>query len=1298
MRYYTVSYDSSGTLISDRTELEYSTDTMVVSWSSEEPAGTSLAVQVSVNNGSTWLSASNGQLLTFTSGGKDLKYKFEFSSSGARTPVVRWVEISRSIVDYGKNPSLVSDGTNIYLAYQQVSYNHTLSKNITFANSTNSGNTWSEHSFSGSSVNENGIPKLVRNANGTCIIWLNSTTGAQGLRSVFSNGTTWGDYALVTDTSGITDAEGFSVATKGSNVYLAYSSSISDPYYKIYTQTAVYNGTGLVWGNAVAQTPNSSYQPQISVDSLNHLYITWNLCNHNIWLKIVSTNGTQTLLDNTQVRLVSGTNNYSKEPSIAIDSNDAIHLAWSEKLGSSYMIKYWNNTPTSAGTMASTVNNYISYLPVSAFTNTSVASGQKVALMTALQNDAQAIESGQGEFASNRLTYQDMTKVVSQGGSQAWVASSFAENIMQEGNALCLYGGIGVPSLCPPIVVIPEPILTSWQNTVLTCAYRWSKLTMGQSYIYTAPYEIHWLDTSSLGKGFMETSPESQLRGSFDRGYWNSLYNQNLFDFFPDEGSNNKMPNPGVNPYLGTCVNHQMLKTLAWLYTTPVLPWESSDGTQYTPLYGDDGLLEYIIQGFSFWDRSKESNMYWIKHNAWVGTDYYSEYSGYDWICADSDNNNRYDIPFDAEYDEETGKCYFPAEHFTGLEGYPCDPISARIIYRNPYSSCWNEVSTATELAEAWLLLEKTSWVSSTARDRWFNKILPSPTADWNSEFGMGSCSQGDYNSWDTATTYDPKEKKYSSCSELSAREIIYRDLVYLANYASYLSDAVLQKTGWFSVSNQFMGIMAFLYEMYTLAKYRGDTEKANQFKTSAENLRDIFTDNTGDMSLWYQSKDGFYPEVGNIKDINGKLILATGPSTGYSLISAQFLSKYEKYRESVYGENQPDKKVKDSVNRFIDWVKYFIDYKYMKSYDSYEYMWDFISMDEWQTRKNDNWNRMQYLSFWQKDSPIAERIHTIVEDHYMIDMPLSNQYQWRRIVLSDDGNKKDYSIKPENFMSYGGGISALIDEFINDKPRNSWSNTKLPYELYDSPPVKFYNMGPRSGTSMNEGTLNGNDPDVIVFNDGQNYNIMMNYDYHPTPGVSEMRGYSSRQTVISNEIRRPYSNGNPGDIVLDIPYNGDNGMVNDKYDYRPDYWTSSGYTFIRPGGGPSSNGVHFGDQDKYKLASSQIYQDAYADEYRTPILAETEYSLGFWAFCYHGQLKASIQWYVDYNPYGFPVDKIINPSFWDGYSLTAKSPDPTAGNIFSARITFYAYSPTPGGLHYSIVSTTNFARPGGIS
>ena len=145
-----------------------------------------------------------------------------------------------------------------------------------------------------------------------------------------------------------------------------------------------------------------------------------------------------------------------------------------------------------------------------------------------------------------------------------------------------------------------------------------------------------------------------------------------------------------------------------------------------------------------------------------------------------------------------------------------------------------------------------------------------------------------------------------------------------------------------------------------------------------------------------------------------------------------------------------------------------------------------------------------------------------------------------------------------------------------------------------------------------------------LIFHDGQNYRIAMNY-YYATSSGKEIRSYQSLQTVQPSGIGRPFSNSEFGQTIS-------SNLL--EYGEHPDYWTSSstgvvqtGYDATAPNGWRVSIGNKFGKFPALNKGGS-IAQDVYVVS-GNHLLPSQSYTLSFWAKQGgSGVKKAIIEWH----------------------------------------------------------------------
>jgi hypothetical protein len=345
-------------------------DRATISWDATVLSGTYLIVEVSIDNGTNYKNITNHQIVYFGKTNETLKYKITMKSIGTRanTPVLNWIQIDQSNVDYGINPSVCGGSTNRYIAYQKTSLNNNYNKNITFARSFNNGTAWNYNSFPSSSQSgETGVPKLVRNNDALYLIWVNKTGASGNLLSVhsYNRGKTWkSTYKTIASSIQIPKTPyGLSAAVRDRNLAVAYTSDDSGSF-RIYTFSGIDNTVNTVWSGKTTHTTTTTKNPQVAMDSLSNLYLTWMETDNRTCLRVTNASAATVLMPTT---LITKDKTQLDYPVIALDPAGEIHIVWKEKVGNNLTMKYWDNVPHTPDTMVGSVDTYLELLPEIAF-------------------------------------------------------------------------------------------------------------------------------------------------------------------------------------------------------------------------------------------------------------------------------------------------------------------------------------------------------------------------------------------------------------------------------------------------------------------------------------------------------------------------------------------------------------------------------------------------------------------------------------------------------------------------------------------------------------------------------------------------------------------------------------------------------------------------------------------------------------------------------------------------------------------------------------------------------------------
>lgn len=235
-----------------------------------------------------------------------------------------------------------------------------------------------------------------------------------------------------------------------------------------------------------------------------------------------------------------------------------------------------------------------------------------------------------------------------------------------------------------------------------------------------------------------------------------------------------------------------------------------------------------------------------------------------------------------------------------------------------------------------------------------------------------------------------------------------------------------------------------------------------------------------------------------------------------------------------------------------------------------------------------------------------------------------------------------------------------------------------------------LYKIGPADSTQM-PGTLNGAAPDVVIFNDGQNYHIMMNYNYikydkYGMPIVT-MRGYPSMQTT------RPFSNGQTMDKWINIPSTTSNWLVSQTYNNHPDYFTSSGDVIYGGYTKTSFTGYYVRLSNTWQEGS--MFQDVYVVNGKS-LDPNTKYSLSFYAKGTAGG-SAKVRWELT-TGVKYTKTVTISPTGyynWGQFGTTHKPTDLLIPPTATIRLVTIEFD-VPAGSTYTDIGAVTFGEYSG--
>jgi hypothetical protein len=231
-------------------------------------------------------------------------------------------------------PKITVDSSNmvhvVYLDYHPGNYD------VYYRNSTNGGGTWGAArriSWTSGSLS----PRIaVDSANGIHIIWSNGNPGNYEIyyKKSTNGGTSWTTKRL-TWTS--VDSYSSNIAIDSNDnilvVWREDNPSNDEAYFKKST-----NG-GTSWTTKrLTWTSGNSWSPNIAIDSNDNIHLVWTeqtTTYKDIYYKRSTNGGTSWT-----TKRLTWTSGYSSGTGIAVDSNDRIHVVWQDKTPGNYEIYY----------------------------------------------------------------------------------------------------------------------------------------------------------------------------------------------------------------------------------------------------------------------------------------------------------------------------------------------------------------------------------------------------------------------------------------------------------------------------------------------------------------------------------------------------------------------------------------------------------------------------------------------------------------------------------------------------------------------------------------------------------------------------------------------------------------------------------------------------------------------------------------------------------------------------------------------------------------------------------------------
>jgi len=237
-------------------------------------------------------------------------------------------------------PAIATDSNNhIHVVWEDYS---TSSAEVYYKKSTNGGTTWTQKRLTWTS-GESWAPAIAADSNNHIhVVWHDNTPGNIEIyyqRST-NGGVTWtGAKRLSWNTGNSTYA---SIAADSNNqIHVAWQDDTSGNYEICHKRST---NAGVKWGSTKRMTWNSGYSgsPIVTPDSNNNIQVVWYddaSGNFEIYFKR-STNGGTTWTS----RRLTWTSGFSGTASIATDSNNHIHVVWSDDAPGRFEIFYKKST------------------------------------------------------------------------------------------------------------------------------------------------------------------------------------------------------------------------------------------------------------------------------------------------------------------------------------------------------------------------------------------------------------------------------------------------------------------------------------------------------------------------------------------------------------------------------------------------------------------------------------------------------------------------------------------------------------------------------------------------------------------------------------------------------------------------------------------------------------------------------------------------------------------------------------------------------------------------------------------
>lgn len=229
-------------------------------------------------------------------------------------------------------PAIARDSNNhIHLVWQEESPGN---EEIFYKQSTDGGANWSQNRLTWNSGNSSWPAIAVDSNNHIHVVWQDKSPGNNDNEIFYKQST---DEGLNWTTKRLTWTAGFSsypvIASDSNNhLHVVWCEDPTFYHYEIYYKRSTDKGENwttkrLTWFSG------DSYEPAIAVDSNNHLHVVWYdrktyIGNYEIYYKQSTDSG-----ENWVSKRLTWTASESSEPAITVDSNNHVHVIWSDGAG-----------------------------------------------------------------------------------------------------------------------------------------------------------------------------------------------------------------------------------------------------------------------------------------------------------------------------------------------------------------------------------------------------------------------------------------------------------------------------------------------------------------------------------------------------------------------------------------------------------------------------------------------------------------------------------------------------------------------------------------------------------------------------------------------------------------------------------------------------------------------------------------------------------------------------------------------------------------------------------------------------